>query len=298
MSLPRRVLPGSTYLVTRRCTQRQFLLRPSRSTNGILAYCLARAALLYGIELHAYCFLSNHYHLVLTDPSARLPEFMRYLNELAARALNASLGRWEGLWASGTYSAVELVGLEAVVEKIAYTLANPVAAGLVERAEHWPGLWSHPRRIGEPGVLASRPLGGFFRPNGPTPEQAVLHLVRPQGVGDSKAFAEAVTSALRRHESDAIAAARAAGRAFLGRRGILAQSPTGSPETIEPRRALNPRVATRDPGARIQALLQLRAFIEAYRNAREAFCAGMSGIVFPRGTYWLRIQQHVPCAPS
>ena len=74
MSYPRQVLPGATYLVTRRCTQRQFLLRPSAQTNAILLYCLARAAGLYGVEVHAYCFLSNHYHLVAAgrpDPGSR-----------------------------------------------------------------------------------------------------------------------------------------------------------------------------------------------------------------------------------
>jgi hypothetical protein len=33
MSLPRQVLPGQFYLVTRRCTQRQFLLWPDAATN-------------------------------------------------------------------------------------------------------------------------------------------------------------------------------------------------------------------------------------------------------------------------
>ena len=41
MSYPRQVLPGMTYLLTRRCTQRQFLLRPSAQTNAILLYCEA-----------------------------------------------------------------------------------------------------------------------------------------------------------------------------------------------------------------------------------------------------------------
>jgi hypothetical protein len=35
MTAPREIIPGTTYLVTRRCTQRQFLLRPSRGTNQV-----------------------------------------------------------------------------------------------------------------------------------------------------------------------------------------------------------------------------------------------------------------------
>ena len=76
MSKPRRVLPGSTYLITRRCLGRQFLLRPSRDVNQVFLFCLAHSARMCGIEVHAFCVLSNHYHLVVTDPLARLPEFM------------------------------------------------------------------------------------------------------------------------------------------------------------------------------------------------------------------------------
>src|SRR3970282_1245154 len=99
MSRARQVLPGTTYMITRRCTQRQFLLTPTDQTNAILLYCLAIAAARYGIQVHSYCFLSNHYHLVCTDPRGVLPEFLRYFNEFTTRALNASYGRWEALWA-------------------------------------------------------------------------------------------------------------------------------------------------------------------------------------------------------
>jgi len=32
---PRQIVPGSTYLVTRRCSQRQFLLLPSKTVNRV-----------------------------------------------------------------------------------------------------------------------------------------------------------------------------------------------------------------------------------------------------------------------
>jgi len=38
--LPRPVLPRQFYLITRRCTQRQLLLRPDRETNNAFTYCL------------------------------------------------------------------------------------------------------------------------------------------------------------------------------------------------------------------------------------------------------------------
>jgi putative transposase len=60
MTAPRRVLLGSFYLVTRRCFERRHLMRPFKETNEILLYCLAVAAKRSGIQVHAYCFLSNH----------------------------------------------------------------------------------------------------------------------------------------------------------------------------------------------------------------------------------------------
>ena len=46
--LPRQVLPRQFYLITRRCTQREFLLRPDAATNNAFLYCLIAAALRTG----------------------------------------------------------------------------------------------------------------------------------------------------------------------------------------------------------------------------------------------------------
>ncbi len=89
VTAPREIVPGRTYLVTRRCTQRQFLLKPSARTNELAGYCLALAAQHTGVLLHAVCFLSNHWHGVVTDPLARLPEFLERFHRLFARAQNA-----------------------------------------------------------------------------------------------------------------------------------------------------------------------------------------------------------------
>jgi REP element-mobilizing transposase RayT len=296
VSRPRQILPGATYLVTRRCAQRQFLLRPSRTTNQILLYCLARATELYPVTLHAFCFLSNHYHLVLTDPDARLPEFMRYLNEMIARALNASMGRWENLWAPGSYSAVRLAEPSDVVDKAAYVLANPVAAGLVRRAHDWPGV------IGgladrEPGQHAGRPAI-FFRTDGPLPETCEVSLDPPAGFDTWDGFASQVSAELERREHDARMEMQRTGRPFLGIAGVKAQRPADRPGTLEPRRTMSPRVAAMDTWKRIDAIERLRRFLQAYREAWACLKARLPNVVFPPGTYLLQVRHGVAVATA
>jgi hypothetical protein len=56
---PRPVLPRQFYMITRRCTQRQLLLRPDPETNNTFTYCLIEAALRFGIEVLLPCAMSR-----------------------------------------------------------------------------------------------------------------------------------------------------------------------------------------------------------------------------------------------
>jgi REP element-mobilizing transposase RayT len=292
MTAPRQVVPNATYLVTRRCSQRQFLLRPSETTGEVFLYVLAVAAERFGIQVHTFCVLSNHFHLVVTDPQARLPAFHQFLDALVARALNASLGRWENFWSPNSYSAVTLASLEDIVDKAAYALANPVAAGLVASGREWPGLWSAPEWIGGEALTVRRP-NHFFDPNGSLPESVSLQLTPPPGFASAHEFRAQLATALAEKEAGA---AREAGGSFLGVARVLAQKPTGRPASGEVRRTLNPRVAARDKWKRIEVLGRLKEFLKAYRAAWEARRAKERDVAFPCGTYLMRVLHGVPCA--
>lgn len=287
MTAPRQVLPGTTYLVTRRCVRREFLLRPSKVTNQVLLYLLAVGAQRYGVEVHAYCVMSNHYHLVVTDPDAQLPAFMQFVDGLAGRAVNALLGHDEAVWGSDSYSAVSLPSLRDVVDKTAYTLANPVAAGLVRSGHRWPGLWSD-LRVEE--RLVPRP-SHFFDPKGTLPETVRFRLTAPPGFAKEE-FKEQVQAALGEREAEA--GRRVAG--FLGVARVLAQRVTARPRKPERRGQLNPRVASRDRWKRIEALGRLVGFLADYRTALREWHEGKKEVLFPAGTYEMRVTYGVACA--
>lgn len=297
MTAPRQVLPGTTYLVTRRCAERRLFLRPSTKTNEIFRYVLAVAASRYDIRVHAFCVLSNHFHLVVTDPHARLPEFHRLLDGLVARAINCCLGRWESFWDPNSYSAVRLETDTDVLQKIVYVLANPVAAGLVRHGREWPGLWSDPGWIDGKPLAAQRPKE-FFRENGPLPDVAHLQLHRPPGFEADGSFADALHQGLRETEKRAAAELGREGRSVLGVARILAQSPKSRPSLGEPRRSLNPRIACRNKWGRIEALLRLAEFGRSYREALGTWRSGARDALFPAGTWLMRVHHGVRCAAA
>ena len=298
MSLPRPVVPGQTVLITRRCSERRFFLLPAALVNQILLYCLAVAAERYGILVHAVCFMSNHWHVVLTDAFGNRPEFCRWFHEFTAKCLNVMYGRWENVWATEPTSVVTLVGDQAQLEKTVYTLCNPVEAGLVDRGDKWPGVRSSVSVPGE-DIVVKRPKL-YFSQNGPLPEQATLRLHKLPALAhlSDAVYVKRVTAAVDEREVALRAQLRAEGRSFMGARAVCKQSPFDRPKTHEPRREMSPRVACRNKWARIEALGRLKAFVESYRDAWLRYRDGQREALFPHGTYWLRVHAGVTCVPG
>jgi putative transposase len=293
---PREVLPGRSYLLTRRCTQRQFLLKPSPLTNQLVRYCLGVAASKTGVLLHAVCFMSNHWHGVVTDPFARLPAFLEHFHRLLAKAQNASLGRWENFWSSDKSSVVLLVSDDDVLDKMAYTIANPTAAGLVRSPREWPGVVT--TRIGERRVVDMPDV--FFDPEGPLPAAIALELTRPPIYPhlDDLRLSRHLASAVERRVCEARDALARRGRKFLGAKGVRQQAFDAVPQTIEPRRNSNPRIAAAHTAERVRAIRNRLSFLRDYRAAWHAWRHGKRQQVFPAGTYALRIYARVACAPA
>lgn len=92
------ILAGTTYLITKKTNDDMFLLVPSTDVKRILLYALILKALRYGILIHGFCFMSNHFHLVVTDVRGRLPDFMRDFLSDTGKALQIELGEKRQIW--------------------------------------------------------------------------------------------------------------------------------------------------------------------------------------------------------
>jgi REP element-mobilizing transposase RayT len=294
--LPRQIIPGRTYLVTRRCTQRQFLLRPDGKTNRSFEYCLAEAAARTGMWILGWLAMSNHYHAVVHDPHGRLPEFLEQFHKMLAKVLNARWSRWENLWSTEPTSVVYLPTLEDIFDKIVYTLTNPVAGHLVERASDWPGATAIGRLAGDP-VAIPRPHF-FFRARGKMPKVVSLRAECPPGIDGAArgAWVDRIGAAVAHAELQASEQRRRDGIRLVGRRAVLKTAPFAKPKTPAPRRTVRPQVATRRAALCSDLLEKLRGFRVSYAIVRRRYAGGERDVVFPAGTYLLR-KLGVACSP-
>jgi putative transposase len=297
VSAPRRILPGQTYLLTRRLLQRLFMLRPSRLVNRVIAYCLAEAAAHFDIELIAWLVMSNHYHAVVRDPHARLPMFLERFHKMVAKCMNAHYKRWENFWSSEETCVTLLVTPEDVLEKVVYTLTNPVAANLVSRSAEWPGVSSLDHLEGKT-TTHERPEVYFSKTSSVMPETVTLAASCPTSRRSD--WAKRVREAIAEREQVLRAARVKEKKKVLGRDAVLATRPMDGPRVAEKRRKLRPAIACRNPERYSEACKELRAFRVWYHGALDAFTArknkerirldpALEGAIFPAGTYRMRI---------
>lgn len=284
MSKPRYVIPGQYYKITRRCTQRQFLLRPDNETNNNFIYCLALAAHKYNVQVIATCAMSNHHHTDIYDAEGNLPLFLHYFHQLLARSQNALRKRWENFWASGATSVVRLPTPADILDRVVYTLTNPVKDFLVEEVHHWPGVNSWLALRTNRPLTAKRPRH-FFRTH--MPAEVTLHLTTPSEFGTRAAFVTAVAERISDVQMDCKAICLRSNRKILGRRQVLKQSHRDAPTTHAPRGKMSPRVSTRSFWEKIEILHILKVFVQEHR---AAYLRWKSGEIpnFPPGTWAMR----------
>jgi REP element-mobilizing transposase RayT len=288
VSAPRQVLPEQCVFVTRRCTQRQFLLVPERALNEAVLYCLAEAALRTGLQVLWFVALSNHIHYALHDAEGRYPEFIEHFHKMLARVLNAYHGRWENFWASEQASVVRMLDASDVLDKMIYSLCNPVAAHLVTRATEWPGASSLVAQYNDKTLVLRRPAW-FFAEDGVMPAEVELRFARPRGF---EHLSHDAWQALIRERIAAKEVEHAADREtrrvrVMGRNAVMNQSPKAKPRTSEPRRGLRPTIACRNKWRRIEALQRCVQFRQQYRQALTQRRAGDIAVLFPHGAYKL-----------
>jgi putative transposase len=91
------------------------------------------------IEVHGYCVLPNHYHLLVHTPCGGLSPGMQMLSSRFTQAVNR-LRRRDGPLFKGRFRSVPIEDDAHLVQVSRYIHLNPVEARLAAKAEDW--SWS------------------------------------------------------------------------------------------------------------------------------------------------------------
>jgi REP element-mobilizing transposase RayT len=93
---------------------------------------------------HAYCLMTNHYHLLIETPDGNLSKGMRQLNGVFTQASNRRHGRCGHLF-QGRFKGILVDKEPHLLELSRYVVLNPVRAGMVTAPTDWP--WSSYRAM-------------------------------------------------------------------------------------------------------------------------------------------------------
>lgn len=301
---PRQILPGRTLFVTGQALLREFRFCPEPEVVQTIRYCLGATMMKYRLDLHAYVWMSNHYHLVLTDVEGRLPDFMRDLNSLTSRALNAFRDRLGQNYAREGYNMVVPADEDAVLRHCAYTEANPCAANLVRYAWEWNSVTSAGVQYGQE-IEVERPQSGLWATlseeplDDEDPEEIVkasFVLTRPPCMGShsDELVREAVYQRVKAIQDEAHTRRARQGVALLGMKLAQSMPYRSSPNSSEAPFKTKPQISGTDHHARKKLKESQREFLEAYRLALKVY-RQRGNAEFPLGTWWMKRCLQIGC---
>jgi REP element-mobilizing transposase RayT len=286
--------PDVVYEFTTRTIQERFLLRPSAESRELILGVIARAQLLYTtVQVYAFVFLSNHYHLLCSAGDGdELALFIGYVNGNVARELGR-LHSWRGALWGRRVRPIPVLDDAALVERFRYLLANGVKEGLVASPREWPGASAVPALLGSmslPGTWIDR--DGLRRARAKDRNASATRFTsHPEVVlSPLPCWRDLGPDELRSHHEQIIGEieqeAATASRPVLGVAAILAQDPHAAPAASAHRPA--PLCHTTSSALREAFGRLYGAFAAAFREATNAAgkTTGWLGkLAFPTGSF-------------
>jgi len=281
---------GEIHMVTNRCEEGRFFLKPTKEVLDIVTYWFARAMEKYGdgLEVYAFCFLCNHFHMLCRDNDGSLAKFMGYFQGNVAKEINEHLGRSPAHFWQGHYDDQLIEGERTFWKKYLYIVCNAVKSGLVKRVSMWRGFCSFKAALsGEPIVavgvnrtrLHNATRGNKKRKAKEFEERFEFCLTPPPSMEGMTQKERAVEIDWMVQKAERHYTNRRARKPALGMKRVLEIPALHRPEPLArtPRR----RFACDSRQREFERLEEYRRFIGAYKQAYAGFIsASMRGRPF------------------
>jgi REP element-mobilizing transposase RayT len=135
---PRKDYPGATHHIFVRAVPRTLVAVDAPDYQRTLRL-IERTVTRFDLVCHAWCFLPNHGHLVLTCPEGNISRAMHWLGTCTAQSFNHRHDRSGHLY-QGRFGSRVVKDDEHMRELARYLPLNPVRAGLCRLPSDW--AWS------------------------------------------------------------------------------------------------------------------------------------------------------------
>ena len=132
---PRIDIAGYYHIVNRGVEQRVVFETKEDYEHFEALMCLHAKS--FGITIHNYCLMSNHYHLLIELTRPNLSKFMRQLNMNYAIYFNKKYQRVGHLW-QGRFKSWYVTDEAYLFTLMRYIEQNPLKAGMVKDIAHYP----------------------------------------------------------------------------------------------------------------------------------------------------------------
>ena len=129
---------GAVYHITSRGNAREAIFLDDVDRSHFLEI-FSDAVARHGLVCHAYCLMTNHYHLLIETPEANLSRGMHLLNGVYTQWFNHRHKRI-GHLLQGRFKAILIEKESYLLELARYIVLNPVRAKMVRTVRDWP--WS------------------------------------------------------------------------------------------------------------------------------------------------------------
>jgi len=126
---------GALYHITSRGDRREDIYEDDADRVDFLSV-LGEVCIQHNWVCHAYCLMSNHYHLLVETPDGNLSKGMRQLNGVYTLHFNRRHGRVGHVF-QGRYKAILVDKDDYLLELARYIVLNPVRAQMVRSARDW-----------------------------------------------------------------------------------------------------------------------------------------------------------------
>ncbi len=136
MARPLRLeLSGGVYHVTSRGDGREDIYLSDADRAAWLDV-LGQVCERFNWMCHAWCQMTNHYHILIETPEANLAQGMRQLNGVYTQYFNRAHDRVGHVF-QGRYKAILVERDSYLLELARYVVLNPLRAKMVKRLETW-----------------------------------------------------------------------------------------------------------------------------------------------------------------